>query len=45
MVIGTRTSSTRLYTGDYVECMNCGNEGEIDADGENAWVEWDGGDE
>lgn len=40
IVSGTRTSSTRLYTGDYVECLRCGNEGEIDADGENAWVEW-----
>lgn len=30
-----------LWSGDQVTCMKCGHCGEIDADGENAWVEWD----
>lgn len=29
-----------LYSGDVVECGECGHEGEIDADGESAWVDW-----
>lgn len=31
----------RLYSGDKVECPVCFHHGVIDADGENAWVEWD----
>ena len=30
-----------LWSGDQVTCMKCGHCGEIEADGENAWVEWD----
>lgn len=37
---GYRTISL-LNSGDVVECAACGHAGEIDADGENAWVEWD----
>ncbi|WP_435954137.1 hypothetical protein [Dryocola sp. BD626] len=32
--------SGTLWSGDQVMCMKCGHCGEIDADGENAWVEW-----
>ncbi|PKH21438.1 hypothetical protein CIG19_16700 [Enterobacterales bacterium CwR94] len=38
---GYRTN-TLLKTGDSVSCASCGHAGEIDADGESAWVEWDG---
>ena len=30
-----------LWSGDQATCLKCGHRGEIDADGENAWVEWD----
>ena len=30
----------RLYGGDKAECPLCHTTGVIDADGENAWVEW-----
>ncbi|ELY3857541.1 MULTISPECIES: hypothetical protein [unclassified Providencia] len=29
-----------LYSGDKVTCENCGHTGEIEADGECAWCEW-----
>lgn len=31
----------RLYSGDKAECPECGAMGVINADGENAWVEWE----
>ncbi|UVX31524.1 hypothetical protein M12a_00013 [Klebsiella phage VLCpiM12a] len=34
-------NKNRLYCGDKAECAECGNQGVIEADGENAWVEWD----
>lgn len=30
-----------LWDGDKVTCKQCGSVGEIEADGENAWVVWD----
>lgn len=30
-----------LYSGDKAECPHCHAKGIIDADGENAWVEWE----
>ena len=30
-----------LYSGDKAECPHCHATGVIDADGDNAWVEWD----
>lgn len=30
-----------LYSGDKAECPHCKAKGVIDADGENAWVEWE----
>ena len=30
-----------LYNGDKVTCGECGHTGEIEADGETAWVDWD----
>lgn len=30
-----------LYNGDKVTCGECGHTGEIEADGETAWVNWD----
>lgn len=39
--VTTRGYTETLWSGDQVTCMKCGNNGEIDADGENAWVEWD----
>lgn len=40
-VTGYRITPNLLKTGNEVKCMKCGHIGEIDADGENAWVEWD----
>jgi len=37
---GYRTTQS-LWSGDSVVCADCGHEGEIEADGENAWVNWD----
>lgn len=39
----TTTDGTpkKLWSGDYVVCPVCDLTGEIDADGENAWVDWD----
>lgn len=34
-------SEEYLWSGDKAECSNCGHKGIIDADGDNAWVEWD----
>lgn len=33
-------SSKWLYDGDKVTCNVCGHAGEIEADGEQAWVNW-----
>ncbi|MEQ9869158.1 hypothetical protein ABRP77_07730 [Pectobacterium odoriferum] len=40
-VIGFSISTNSLWSGNPVVCNKCGHLGEIDADGENAWVEWD----
>ncbi len=40
-VTGFSISNESLWCGDEVKCIGCGHKGEIDADGENAWVEWD----
>lgn len=40
-VTGERITPSLLQSGNSVECLKCGHKGEIDADGENAWVEWD----
>lgn len=40
-VTGKSISSNSLWAGDETECAKCGHKGEIDADGENAWVDWD----
>lgn len=34
-------SGTYFYAGDSVKCLQCGNQGVIDADGDGAWVDWD----
>ena len=36
----TDGSKDWLYSGDEVKCGECGHAGEIDADGEAAWVNW-----
>lgn len=33
-----RGNHSRLYLGDKTICMECGKDGEIETDGENAWV-------
>lgn len=40
-VTGWSTTPEALWAGDKAECTKCGHKGEIDADGDNAWVEWD----
>lgn len=35
-----RSTQELLHTGDEVECVRCGHTGEIECDGECAWVEW-----
>lgn len=40
-VTGWSTTPEALWAGDEAVCTKCGHKGEIDADGENAWVEWD----
>lgn len=40
-VTGKSISSHSLWSGDSAVCAKCGHKGEIDADGENAWVDWD----
>lgn len=40
-VTGYNITPNNLWSGDQVACMKCGHVGEIDADGENVWVEWD----
>ncbi|MDL4447726.1 hypothetical protein [Klebsiella michiganensis] len=40
-VTGWSVSPDTLWAGDEAVCTKCGHKGEIDADGENAWVEWD----
>ncbi|WP_234014831.1 hypothetical protein [Cronobacter dublinensis] len=40
LVTGRLTTAQQLWTGDAIICPNCGNEGEIDADGKNALAEW-----
>lgn len=39
-VTGWSTTTQQLWAGDEVACAKCGHKGEVDADGENAWVEW-----
>lgn len=34
-------NSKRLYDGDKAECAECGNQGLIETDGENARVAWE----
>ena len=43
-VIGWSVTTHSLWAGDEAVCAKCGHKGEIDADGENAWVEWNEGD-
>ena len=31
---------TWLYSGDAVSCGECGHTGEVEAEGHEAWVEW-----
>lgn len=40
-VTGWSVSPDTLWAGDEAVCTKCGHKGEIDAEGENAWVEWD----
>lgn len=40
-VTGWSVTPEALWAGDKVVCSKCGHKGEIDADGDNAWVEWD----
>ncbi|EAS0616072.1 hypothetical protein GL503_15175 [Salmonella enterica] len=40
-VTGRSLSGRYLCAGDVVKCPGCGNQGEIDTDGDGAWVEWD----
>lgn len=40
-VTGWSVTSDSLWAGDEAVCSKCGHKGEIDADGENAWVQWD----
>lgn len=40
-VTGWSTTPEALWAGDEAACSKCGHKGEIDADGDNAWVEWD----
>lgn len=40
-VTGWTTTPEALWAGDKAVCSKCGRKGEIDADGDNAWVEWD----
>ncbi|AWC85772.1 hypothetical protein [Enterobacter cloacae complex sp. FDA-CDC-AR_0164] len=40
-VTGWSVTPEALWAGDEVVCAKCGHKGEIDADGDNAWVEWD----
>lgn len=39
-VTGWSVTADSLWSGDEAVCAKCGHKGEIDADGENAWVEW-----
>lgn len=40
-VTGWSVTADALWSGDEAVCAKCGHKGEIDADGENAWVDWD----
>ena len=38
IVYSEKGNRQRLYDGDKTVCLECGKEGEIETDGENAWV-------
>ncbi|MBH2890547.1 hypothetical protein I5Q39_02235 [Serratia marcescens] len=40
-VTGSGIDNNWLHFGDAVLCDKCGHAGEIDVDGENAWVDWE----